>query len=108
MDTVTFCNVNFAWLELIRWIQLLELSAPGAKTTDNCYCNLRQILKFTTTLISIYDRYYNSRQNRASQNFKIYLDSWAYVFSSLTKVWLIMCIFYFAFDRWVDEINEIL
>ena len=29
---------------------------------DNYYCNLQQILQFTT-IITIYDRYYNSRQN---------------------------------------------
>ena len=27
---------------------------------DNCCYNLRQILQFTTTVITIYDRYYNS------------------------------------------------
>ena len=30
---------------------------------DNYYCNLQQILQFTTIIITIYDRYYNSRQN---------------------------------------------
>ena len=31
---------------------------------DNCYYNLRQILQFTTIVITIYDRNYNSRQSR--------------------------------------------
>ena len=28
---------------------------------DNCYYNLRQVVQFMTTVITIYDRYYNSR-----------------------------------------------
>ena len=30
---------------------------------DNSYYNLRQVLQFTTIVITIYDRYYNSLQN---------------------------------------------
>ena len=29
---------------------------------DNCYYNLRQALQFTTTFITIHDKYYNSRR----------------------------------------------
>ena len=32
--------------------------------TKYCYFNLRQVLQLTTTVITIYDRYYNSRPNK--------------------------------------------
>ena len=40
---------------------------------DNSYYNLRQVLQFTTIVITIYNRYYNSRQNTPA-NWKGFLQ----------------------------------
>ena len=69
LSTNSKLNIVFDWLIDDNFGQRVNTIYDSLVITilDNtkyCYFNLRQVLQLTTTVITIYPRYYNSRPNK--------------------------------------------
>ena len=69
LSTNSKLNIVFDWLIDDNFGQRVNTIYDSLVITilDNtkyCYFNLRQVLQLTTTVITIYHRYYNSRPNK--------------------------------------------